>query len=157
MRRIAGIMLGLLTLFLAAILRGGGIDMRQVILFINIPSALFPAMGVIASMLVSYRPADIIRNIKTCRLVRRNKIIINEDTARDLARFYDSLGVYSIAWGVIVTIIGLVLMAANWNGDISNLSAGFAIAFLPIYYGLVAAYLVFFPLSRRFNRKWKKQ
>lgn len=148
--------MGIVTLLWAAAMRGGGIDTRQVILFINIPSALFPAMGVIASMLVSYRAADIIRLLKTCRLVRRDKIIIDEKTARDLAQFYDSLGVYSIGWGVIMTVVGLVLVVAYYDGVRSNIFAGLTVAALTIFYGFTAAYLVFFPLSRRFNREWKK-
>jgi flagellar motor component MotA len=155
MRVKTGIFLGMVSLLLAAILRGGGIDIRQMILFINIPSALLPALGVIASMLVNYAPADIMRNFKTCRLVRRNKIIIDEETARGLALFYDSLGVYSIAWGVIITVVGFILMAANLY-DTAQLASGFAIAILSVYYGLIAAYLVFFPLSRKFRIEWKK-
>ncbi|PKN02247.1 MAG: hypothetical protein CVU77_00160 [Elusimicrobia bacterium HGW-Elusimicrobia-1] len=156
MRVTIGIVLGIASLFWAVSMRGGGLDLRQMILFINIPSALFPALGVVASMLVSYRAADIIRNFKMCRLVRRNKIIIDEDTSRELAQFYDSLGVYSIAWCGIHTILGLVLMAANLT-DPAQLLSGFAISALSILYGLAVAYLIFFPLSRRFSREWKKR
>jgi len=62
------------------------------------------------------------------------------------------LGTYSPAFGMIGTIIGLVMMLAKLE-DQSQIAAGMAVALLTTFYGAMAAYLVFLPIAGKLKRR----
>ncbi|MCL2119450.1 MAG: MotA/TolQ/ExbB proton channel family protein [Planctomycetaceae bacterium] len=59
--------------------------------------------------------------------------------------FYDALAKYAPAFGMIGTLIGLVLMLADMNPD--TIGSGMAVALLTTLYGAVAANFVFLPIA----------
>ena len=59
--------------------------------------------------------------------------------------FYDSLAKYAPAFGMIGTLIGLILMLANMNPD--TIGSGMAVALLTTLYGATAANFVFLPIA----------
>ncbi|MDR1384318.1 MAG: motility protein A [Planctomycetaceae bacterium] len=58
---------------------------------------------------------------------------------------FDTLGKYAPAFGMIGTLIGLVIMLANMNPD--TIGKGMAVALLTTLYGAVAANFVFLPIA----------
>ncbi|MED4080007.1 flagellar motor protein MotP [Halalkalibacterium halodurans] len=64
----------------------------------------------------------------------------------------DKAAEYAPAWGMIGTLIGLVLMLQNLN-DPSTLGPNMAVALLTTLYGTVLANLVFLPMSTKLMNK----
>jgi chemotaxis protein MotA len=63
-------------------------------------------------------------------------------------QFFDLLGRYCPAFGMVGTLVGLVLMLRNMN-DPTRIGPGMAVALLTTLYGLVLANGVFLPLSQK--------
>ena len=59
--------------------------------------------------------------------------------------FYDALAKYAPAFGMIGTLIGLILMLANMNPE--TIGAGMAVALLTTLYGATAANFLFLPIA----------
>lgn len=63
-----------------------------------------------------------------------------------------TLGTYCPAFGMIGTIMGLIMMLARIE-DQSQIAAGMAVALLTTFYGAVAGYLFFLPISGKLKRR----
>lgn len=57
------------------------------------------------------------------------------------------------AFGMIGTLVGLIIMLNNMNGDPSKIGAGLAVALLTTLYGVLMAQLVFKPAARKVEHK----
>lgn len=60
---------------------------------------------------------------------------------------------YAPAFGMIGTLVGLVIMLDNLQGDISSLGQGLALALITTLYGVLAANLVFKPAALKTDQK----
>ncbi len=69
--------------------------------------------------------------------------------------FY-ALGTYSPAWGIIGTVIGLILMLKKLE-DPSTIASAMAIALLTAFYGLTGGYLLFNPIGGKLVRKSEEE
>jgi len=67
-----------------------------------------------------------------------------------------TLGTYSPAFGMIGTIMGLILMLANLQ-DQSQIASGMAVALLTTFYGALAAYLLFLPIAGKLKRRSEEE
>lgn len=68
----------------------------------------------------------------------------------------EKAGDYAPAWGMIGTLIGLVLMLNDLN-DPSTLGPQMAVALLTTFYGAVLANLVFIPMSGKLESKTEQE
>ncbi|WP_417899301.1 flagellar motor protein MotP [Bacillus haimaensis] len=68
----------------------------------------------------------------------------------------EKAGEYAPAWGMIGTLIGLVLMLNNLN-DPTTLGPNMAIAILTTLYGSLLANLVFLPMANKLGNKTEKE
>lgn len=71
-------------------------------------------------------------------------------------RVLDSMGAYSPAFGMIGTLIGLILMLQNLD-DAQSVGSGLAIALITTFYGAILANLVFVPLSGKLAEMSEKE
>jgi len=62
------------------------------------------------------------------------------------AAIMEAMGTYAPAFGMIGTLIGLVIMLRNMN-DPSTIGSGMAVALITTFYGAVLANLVFMPIA----------
>jgi chemotaxis protein MotA len=62
------------------------------------------------------------------------------------AAIMEAMGAYAPAFGMIGTLIGLVIMLRNMN-DPSSIGSGMAVALITTFYGAVLANLVFLPIA----------
>jgi len=69
---------------------------------------------------------------------------------------FKSMGTYSPAFGMIGTLIGLVLMLANMN-DPSSIGPAMAIALITTFYGAVLANLIFLPIAGKLETRSKQE
>ncbi len=67
-----------------------------------------------------------------------------------------TLGTYSPAFGMIGTIMGLILMLADLQ-DTAQIAAGMAVALLTTFYGALGAYLVFLPIAGKLKRRSEEE
>ncbi len=80
------------------------------------------------------------------------EIIAMEERHRKGRAILNKAGEYAPAWGMIGTLIGLVLMLQNLN-DPATLGPNMAVALLTTLYGTVLANLVFLPMASKLENK----
>lgn len=71
-------------------------------------------------------------------------------------KFFKQWAQYAPAFGMIGTLIGLVIMLANLE-DIHNLGKGMAVAIITTFYGAIMAYLVFIPIADKLESRSKEE
>lgn len=69
-----------------------------------------------------------------------------EDRHKMGRKLFDQMALFSPAFGMIGTLIGLIQMLRNIN-DPSAIGPGMAVALVTTFYGALLAYLVFIPIS----------
>jgi len=57
------------------------------------------------------------------------------------------------AFGMVGTLVGMVIMLCNLNGDVSNMGSSLAVAFLSTLYGVVSARLVYIPAASKLRHE----
>lgn len=67
-------------------------------------------------------------------------------------QLFETMGKYAPAFGMIGTLIGLVIMLKNME-DTSSIGAGMAVALITTLYGAVAANLVFLPIADKLRMR----
>jgi len=101
-------------------------------------------------MVIDGHDADFIRNLMETELTfiqERHKIG---------QEIFVALGTYSPAFGLIGTVIGLILMLRNLQ-DTAQIASGMAVALLTTFYGAMAAYLLFLPISGKLKRRSEEE
>jgi chemotaxis protein MotA len=89
---------------------------------------------------------DIIKDIMMA------EVVAMEERHRKGRAIIEKAGEYAPAWGMIGTLIGLVLMLHNLN-DPSTLGPNMAVALLTTLYGTVLANLIFLPMATKLANK----
>ncbi|QED48963.1 flagellar motor protein MotP [Cytobacillus dafuensis] len=84
------------------------------------------------------------------------EITAMEERHRKGRSILEKAGEYAPSWGMIGTLIGLVLMLRNLN-DPSSLGPNMAIALLTTLYGTLLANLVFLPIASKLALKTEKE
>lgn len=75
-----------------------------------------------------------------------NQILSSQERHNSGQEIFLSLGTYAPAFGMIGTIIGLILMLARIE-DPAQIAGGMSVALLTTFYGATAAYLIFLPIA----------
>ena len=79
---------------------------------------------------------------------------IREKSQADLLK---TMGVMAPAWGMIGTLIGLVIMLSGFGGDEGGgteaLGVGMSAALITTFYGTVFANLFFLPMAAKFQQR----
>jgi chemotaxis protein MotA len=57
------------------------------------------------------------------------------------------------AFGMVGTLVGMVIMLSNLDGDMSNIGAGLSISLLATLYGVVAARMMYMPAASKLQQK----
>lgn len=70
---------------------------------------------------------------------------------------FDLLTKYSPAFGMIGTLIGLVIMLKNLGSDVGKIGGAMAVALITTLYGAIAANLVFGPLADNLKAKHEEE
>jgi chemotaxis protein MotA len=69
---------------------------------------------------------------------------------------FDNIGKFAPAFGMIGTLIGLVIMLKNMN-DPSKIGPGMAVALITTFYGALLANLVALPLAEKLGRRSREE
>jgi chemotaxis protein MotA len=100
-------------------------------------------------MVVDGYSLDEVTEIMETRIEYREK---REKVQTDMLK---SMGDLAPAWGMVGTLIGLVLMLAGFGGEggADNLGGGMAAALITTLYGAVFANLFFLPMAQKMGNK----
>ncbi|WP_342490163.1 flagellar motor protein MotP [Bacillus sp. FSL R5-0443] len=93
---------------------------------------------------------------ETIRLVMDSEIAAMEERHRKGRRVFEKAGDFAPAWGMIGTLVGLVLMLKNLN-DPHTLGPNMAVALLTTLYGALLANLVFVPIAAKLEEKTESE
>ena len=102
---------------------------------------------------------DAVNNDKA-RHIMESEITQLEDRHSEAVTFYEKGAAFSPAFGLMGTVIGLVLMLADLNLDAegaAKLTAGMAIALITTFYGSVQANIFFMPIANKLTLKSAKE
>lgn len=80
------------------------------------------------------------------RNILETEIAMMEERHRIGAEIFDSMGASAPAFGMIGTLIGLIIMLKNLN-DPDTLGPGMAVALITTFYGTLLANLLFIPIA----------
>ncbi len=86
------------------------------------------------------------------RSILETEIAFVENRHKDNQKFWDSIAELGPAWGMIGTLIGLIIMLDNLN-DPSTLGPKMAVALITTFYGSMIANLVATPISNKLKLK----
>ena len=66
----------------------------------------------------------------------------------------DTMATFAPAFGMIGTLVGLVIMLGNMGGDPSSIGEGMAVALITTLYGVLLANLILKPAARKLEQKF---
>lgn len=65
------------------------------------------------------------------------------------AQILGAMAGHAPAFGMVGTLVGMIIMLCNFDNDMTGMGAGLAVAFLSTLYGVVAARMVFIPAASK--------
>lgn len=65
------------------------------------------------------------------------------------AQILNAMAGHAPAFGMVGTLVGMIIMLCNFDSDMTGMGAGLAVAFLSTLYGVVTARLVFIPAASK--------
>ncbi len=71
-------------------------------------------------------------------------------------KVFDALAIYSPAFGMIGTVMGLVLLLTHLS-DVKAIGPAMALALLTTFYGAVGAYLIFMPVAKKLEMRSQEE
>jgi len=101
-------------------------------------------------MVVDGQDADLIRNLM------ETEITFIQERHKIGQEIYVTMGTYAPSFGMLGTIIGLILMLAFLQ-DQSQIASGMAVALLTTFYGIIAAYMVLLPIAGKLKRRSEEE
>lgn len=69
------------------------------------------------------------------------------------SRILMAMAGHAPAFGMVGTLVGMVIMLSSLNGDMSNIGAGLSVSLLATLYGVVTARMVYMPASSKLQQK----
>ncbi|HHY20900.1 MAG TPA: flagellar motor protein MotP [Bacilli bacterium] len=94
--------------------------------------------------------ADVIKDIMMA------EVVAMEDRHRKGRMMIEKMGEYAPAWGMIGTLVGLILMLNSLN-DPASLGPKMAIALITTLYGALLANLIFLPIASKLENKTEEE
>ena len=94
----------------------------------------------------NYKPNDI-------RMMLSDIMMSNFNRGFTYASIFKTMASYSPAFGMIGTVVGLIIILSSFGGDIAQLGQGLSIALITTLYGILIANLLFNPASEKLARR----
>lgn len=99
------------------------------------------------SLVVDGSEPDLVRDIMETEMSHKY------DSDKKQVRFWQDLGAYAPAWGMVGTLIGLINMMKTMGADSSAIGAGMSLALITTLYGSIIANWICIPISRKLEKK----
>jgi chemotaxis protein MotA len=108
----------------------------------QVPKVRHPFLALGLQLVVDNTRADIAEEIMRC------EIAAAANRHRDGKAVFECMGRFAPAFGMIGTLLGLVMMLGNMR-DPTKIGSGMAVALLTTLYGAVAANVLFLPIAAK--------
>jgi len=94
-------------------------------------------------------------NLEELTEILETRIEYREVREKTQAGLFKSMGTMAPAWGMIGTLIGLVIMLSGFGGEggADSLGPGMSAALITTFYGAVFANLFFLPMGEKLNTR----
>ena len=99
------------------------------------------------SLVVDGSEPDLVRDIMEMEMTHKY------DNDKKQIRFWQDLGAYAPAWGMVGTLIGLINMMKMMGSDSSAIGAGMSLALITTLYGSIVANWICIPIARKLEKK----
>ncbi|MBE5952307.1 MAG: motility protein A [Lachnospiraceae bacterium] len=86
------------------------------------------------------------------RDILENELSHKEERDRKRVRFWQDMGSYGPAWGMLGTLLGLINMMRSMGTDADAIGAGMALALITTLYGSVLANWICLPTARKLEK-----
>jgi chemotaxis protein MotA len=97
-------------------------------------------------VLSEYRPEDVRAMMETAAEAAYDRDCIPVDVLRAMTS-------HAPAFGMVGTLIGMIVMLCELNDNIANTGAALAVAFLSTLYGVVSARMIYMPAAARLQQQ----
>ncbi len=91
------------------------------------------------------------------RGILENELTHKDEKNRKRIHFWQDLGAYAPAWGMLGTLIGLIEMMRSMGNDAGSLGAGMALALITTLYGSLIANWLCIPVSRKLQKTGEQE
>lgn len=91
------------------------------------------------------------------RDILESELLHKEDRNRKRVRFWNDLGAYCPAWGMVGTLLGLINMMRSMGTDAGAIGAGMSLALITTLYGSVMANWVCIPVGRKLEKNSEQE
>lgn len=134
---------------LSAVYRDGGISALEDALTKQESKDMFMSMGV-ELMGSGYKSPDL-------RIIMGDAMDSHWQRQSLEGKILNTMGVYAPGFGMVGTIVGLVIMLDNMGDDMANLGKGLALALITTLYGVLLANLLFKPTAAQVTEKQEQE
>ena len=84
--------------------------------------------------------------------IMQTEIMKREDANRKNIRFWQDLGSFAPAWGMVGTLLGLINMMHTMGSDTSRIGAGMSLALITTLYGSILANWICIPVAKKLEK-----
>lgn len=86
------------------------------------------------------------------RDILESEMVHKEDRNRKNINFWQDLGAYGPAWGMLGTLLGLIDMMKSMGTDVDAIGAGMSLALITTLYGSILANWICIPIGRKLEK-----
>lgn len=86
------------------------------------------------------------------RDILETEIIRQEERERKCIRFWEDLGAFGPAWGMVGTLLGLIAMMKTMGTDASAIGGSMSLALITTLYGSILANWICIPIARKLQK-----
>ena len=98
------------------------------------------------TLVVDGSDAELVRDILESEMMHK------EERNRKNVNFWQDLGSYAPAWGMLGTLLGLINMMKAMGADVSAIGSGMSLALITTLYGSMLANWICIPISRKLEK-----
>jgi len=91
------------------------------------------------------------------RDILESEMVHTEERNRKNIRFWQDLGGYGPAWGMIGTLLGLIEMMRSMGANVETIGAGMSLALITTLYGSILANWICIPIGRKLEKSSSKE
>lgn len=102
-------------------------------------------------LIVDGSDAELVKDILETELMHR------EERDKRRIRFWQDLGAYAPAWGMVGTLLGLINMMKSMGNDPGAIGAGMSLALITTLYGSVIANWICIPIARKLEKNSEQE
>lgn len=103
------------------------------------------------TLIVDGSDSELVRDILESEMLHR------EERNKKNVNFWNDMGAYGPAWGMLGTLLGLINMMKSMGTDVSAIGSGMSLALITTLYGSMLANWICIPIARKLEKCSKEE